>query len=135
MNAGSIDFNNNRPAIFFGGTYFNLTVPVPVSTYPISISVVANTSGNSTNGAFVKYGGIIHGSAGIGIGVGSSNGTFDNGGTSIIGLKEWSIWCPSSPSANYPVSPFTLVAIHQNAAGFKYFHGLYELHELSLEQL
>jgi hypothetical protein len=117
VNAGSIEVINTRPALYFGGVYFNLTAPVPVTSYPLSISVLANTSGSSTNGAFVKHGDIANGNAGIGIGIGNSNGSFDNAGTSVIGLKEWATWSPSNPDVSYPSSAFSVVAIQQNAAG------------------
>ena len=115
--AGTVEVINTRPAVYFGGSYFNLTAAVPVGVYPISICVLANTAGVSTNGAFVKCGDIVNGNAGIGIGIGNSGGSFDNGGTSVIGLKEWVVWCPSNPSVNYPASAFALIAIQQNAAG------------------
>ena len=117
VNTGSIDLIYARPTIYFGGNFFNLTTPVPATSYPVSISLLANTSGASTNGAFVKFGGIVAGSTGIGIGIGNSGGSFDAAGTSVIGLKEVKFWCPSQPDVTYPASPFTQVTIQQNAAG------------------
>ncbi|MGZ4048385.1 MAG: T9SS type A sorting domain-containing protein, partial [Bacteroidia bacterium] len=117
VNAGVIEINGTKSAIKFGGTFQNLTATLPVSTYPVSISTFANTSGASTNGAFVKLGGIVTGSAGIGIGVGAAGTNFDNSGTSLIGLKEWQVWCPSSPSVNYPATPFSVTTTQQNVAG------------------
>jgi hypothetical protein len=112
---GVIETNNTRPALRFGGATQNLTVATPVSTYPVSISLMASTAGGSTNGAFVKIGQPAAPNCGIAIGVG--NPDFDGAGTFVVGLKEYSAWCESNPTVSYPASPFTMVAIHQNAAG------------------
>ncbi len=115
VNAGTIDKINNRPALYFGGPSQNLAVAVPVTVYPLAISVLANTSGGSTNGAFVKVGQDQTPNSGIGIGIG--NASFDAAGTAVIGLKEQTAWCPSNPVVPFPATAFTLVAIQQNAAG------------------
>jgi hypothetical protein len=115
VNAGVIDFINNRPTIYFSGPSVNLPASLPVTTYPFTVSLLANTAGVSSNGAFVKVGQDQTPNCGIGIGIG--NATFDAAGTAVIGLKENISWDPSNPTVNYPASAFTLVTIQQNAAG------------------
>jgi len=120
VTTGSIEKNGTIPAIRFNASQIGLVAGLPVSAYPISISAIANTSGASTNGAFVKLGGIDNvnnTTAGIGIGVGANNSTFDNSGTSVVGLKEWVTWAASNPVVTYPSTPFAIEAVHQNAAG------------------
>jgi hypothetical protein len=118
MNAGVIDKNGTVPAIYFAGSPQNLVAPLSSSTYPVSISILGNTSGNSSNGAFVKLGTNVNaGQGGIAIGIGNSGGTFDNSGTSVIGLKEWVNWSPSNPNVNYPSNPFTSTTIQQSGSG------------------
>lgn len=117
INVGVIEKSGTRTAMRFGGASQNLAVTTPVTAYPASVSVLGTTGGSSTNGAFIKLGGTVPGSAGIGLGVGNSGGNFDNAGTSVIGLKEFQVWCPSSPNANYPSTPFTLTEVQQDAAG------------------
>lgn len=117
INVGVTERNASRVAIRFSGTAQNLTVTTPVTAYPATIATVANTTGSSTNGAFIKLGGTTSGSGGIGIGVGNSGGNYDATGTSLIGLKEFQVWCPSSPNVNYPSTPFTVVETQQSATG------------------
>lgn len=118
INAGLLEKNNAVPAIRFGGFPQNLVAPLSTSSYPVSLSVLANTSGASTAGAFLKLGTDVNaGEGGIGIGVGNSGGTYDAAGTSVIGLKEWAAWCPSSPNVNYPSGFFTSSTIQQSGGG------------------
>ncbi|MCW3084548.1 MAG: hypothetical protein JWP12_1914 [Bacteroidetes bacterium] len=114
INVGVIEKDGTKTALHFGGASQNLTVATPVTSYPASISVLGNTAGASTNGAFVKLG-ATSGSGGIGIGIGNSGGNFDAAGTSLIGLKEFQVWCASSPNVNFPSSPFTVTQIQQTA--------------------
>ncbi len=115
INVGVIEKNGTKTAMRFGGATQNLTVATPVTSYPASITVLGNTTGASTNGAFVKLGGTTSGSGGIGIGTGNSGGDFNTAGTSLIGLKEFQVWCPSSPNVNLPATPFTVTQIQQTA--------------------
>ena len=118
INAGVIDKNGLIPALNFAGFPQNLVAPLSTSAYPLSISILANTGGNSSNGAFIKLGTSTNGTqGGIGIGIGNSGGTFDASGTSVIGLKEWVAWCPSSPNVTYSSNPFTSTTIQQSAGG------------------
>lgn len=116
INVGVIEKSGTKSAIRFTGAPVNLSVNTPVNTYPVSISVLANTGGATTNGAFVKLAGNTAGSAGIGIGVGATNTNYDNTGFSVIGLKELTVWCPSNPGVNYPSSPFIATETQQTAA-------------------
>jgi len=118
INTGIIEKNSSIPAINFTGTPINLIAPLPATSYPVSVSLLGNTSGNSTNGAFVKVGyNTIGTDGGVGIGVGASGQDFDNTGTTVVGLKEWSAWCPSNPAVNYPSTPFVSTTIQQAGAG------------------
>jgi len=118
ITAGVIVKSGLYPAINFGGFPQNLVAPLSTSSYPVSISVLANTSGSSTGGAFIKLGTDVNaGQAGIAIGVGNSGGTFDAAGTSVIGLKEWVTWNPSNPNVNYPSNLFTTTTIQQSGGG------------------
>ncbi len=108
---GVIEKNSNVPSIRFTGFPSHLAAPLSTSAYPISVSILANTSGSTSSGAFMKHGTNVNaGQGGIGIGIGNSGGTFDTGGNSVIGLKEWVAWCPSSPNVNYPAVPFVVTA-------------------------
>ena len=118
VNAGSIEKNGSNPAIYFAGFPQNLVAPLSTAAYPVSISILANTLGNSAAGAFIKLGTDANaGQGGIAIGIGNSGGTFDNSGTSVIGLKEWVVWSPSNPNVNYPSNPFTSTTIQQTGSG------------------
>ncbi|PBQ30859.1 hypothetical protein CNR22_03405 [Sphingobacteriaceae bacterium] len=119
VNAGSIVKNNLNPAINFAGFPQNLVAALSTSAYPVSISLLASTSGSSSNGAFVKLGTDVStgGQAGIGIGIGNSGGDYDNSGTSVIAVKEWVSWSPSNPNVNYPSTPFSSVLIQQSGGG------------------
>lgn len=115
INVGVIEKSGTRSAIKFNGSPQTLTVTTPVSSYPVSISCLANTGGVTTYGAFVKLGGVTAGSAGIGLGVGATGTDFDNTGFSVIGLKEITVWCPSNPGVNYPSTPFAVTQVQQTA--------------------
>lgn len=115
VNAGIIEKNGTVPAIRFTGFPSHLAAPLSTTVYPVSLSLLANTSGSTSGGAFVKHGTSANaGQGGIGIGIGNSGGNFDASGTSLIGLKEWVAWCPSSPNVNYPVNPFVITAVQQS---------------------
>ncbi len=118
INAGLIEKNSSIPAVFFNGLLQNVVAPLPVSAYPVTMSLLANTSGSSTAGAFVKLGTDVNlGQAGVAIGIGSSGGSFLTAGTSVIGVKEWVANCPSSPNVNYPATPFISTTIQQPGSG------------------
>lgn len=114
VNTGLIEKNGTAPAIYFGGLPRNLVAPLSTSVYPVSVSLLANTSGSATAGAFYKHGNSSSGSqGGIALGIGNSGGDYNTNGTSVISLKEWSSWCPSSPNVNYPAVPFVSSHIQQ----------------------
>ncbi len=117
INAGVIEKSGTKSAIRFLGFPATLTLTTPVSSYPISISCLANTGGVTTNGAFVKLGGITAGSSGVGLGVGATGTNYDNTGFSIIGLKESQVFCPSSPGVNWSATPFIVTETQQSAGG------------------
>ncbi len=119
INAGAIEKNSGIPAISFTGASHNLVAPLSANAYPVSIAIVANTSGATTKGAFVKLGTNTNNSAqgGVSIGVGNSGGDYDNTGTSVIGTKEWVAFCPSNPNVNYPAAPFIGSLIQQSGVG------------------
>lgn len=126
INAAMLEKNGLNPAISFGGFPQNLVAPLSSSTYPVTISVLANTGGASSGGAFVKLGTSVNaGQGGVGIGIGNSGGNFDNSGNSVVGVKEWLVWCPASPNVSYPSNPFTSTTIQQPGAGgmFTYLNG------------
>jgi hypothetical protein len=107
------------PAISFNGAQKGLVANLPVSSYPVTLSALVSNSAVSTNGAFVKLGGldnVNNTTSGVAIGIGNSGGNYDNSGNSVIALKEWVIWCPSSPNVTYPTTPFA-VELTQLASG------------------
>lgn len=110
--AGVLELNGTRPALKFGPGSQNLKNPFTgiITKYPVSISVLANTLGASTNGAFVKFGS-DPGNSGIGIGIG--NTSFTTAGTVIIGLKDNASPAPhaANPVVNYPAYPFASTTI------------------------
>ncbi len=120
MLSGVVQRNSTTiPAIKFNGAQKGLVANRPVSAYPITLSAIASNSAVNTNGAFVKLGGVDNvnnTTSGVGIGIGNSGGTWDAAGNSLIGLKEWILWCPSSPNVTYPATPFA-VELTQLAAG------------------
>lgn len=122
MTAGAIEKTGVNPAVRFTGFPQNLVAPLSTSLYPVSISVLGTTNGNSSNGAFLKLGTSVNaGQGGIAIGIGNSGGTFDNNGTSIIGLKEWVTWSPSNPNASFPNAPFTAILTQQSGNNMSIF--------------
>jgi len=107
------------PAISFNGAQKGLVANLPVSSYPVTLSALVSNSAVSTNGAFVKLGGldnVNNTTSGLAIGIGNSGGNYDNSGNSVIALKEWVIWCPSSPNVTYPTTSFA-VELTQLASG------------------
>ncbi len=118
INAGAIEKNGSIPAMSFAGATQNIVAPLSTSAYPVTIALAANTSGASTNGAFVKLGTSVNGGqAGVAVGIGNSGGTFDAAGTSVLALKEWVVWSPSNPNVNYPATPFVTSLIQQSGGG------------------
>jgi hypothetical protein len=118
INAGVIQKNGTIPAISFSGFPKNLVAPLSTAAYPLSLSLMANTSGSSGAGAFVKLGTNVNaGQGGVAIGSGNSGGDFDNSGTSVIGLKEWVSWCPSNPNVSWPATSFLATMIQQSGGG------------------
>jgi hypothetical protein len=118
INAGVIQKNGTVPAISFSGFPKNLVAPLSTAVYPLSLSLLANTSGSSGAGAFLKLGTSVNaGQGGVAIGIGSSGGDFDNSGTSVIGLKEWVSWCPSNPNVSWPGTSFLATMIQQSGGG------------------
>ncbi|MEO6732367.1 MAG: T9SS type A sorting domain-containing protein [Ferruginibacter sp.] len=107
VNAGVVELNGSRAALWFNGLNTqNLTAALPNTNYPISISLLANTSGaTNIKGAFAKFGL----SNGIGVGVGT--GDFDAPGDNIIALKENAAWCRSNPTVSYPATTFASTTI------------------------
>ncbi|MEO6550764.1 MAG: T9SS type A sorting domain-containing protein [Ferruginibacter sp.] len=112
INAGSFELNGTRPGIYFNSSasqtlaapFTNVTV-----SYPITMSILANDSGLSNKGAFLRFGGSLN-SEGVAIGVGDSSGTLGSYGKSVIGYRPASgssPWSFAFPDARYPSTPFT----------------------------
>lgn len=118
INAGVILKNGAVPAMSFAGFPQNLVAPLSTAAYPLSLSLLVNTSGSTAAGAFVKLGTSANaGQAGIAIGIGNSGGTFDNVGTSVIGLKEWVAWSPSNPNVSWPANSCLATMVQQSGGG------------------
>ncbi|MEO6230903.1 MAG: T9SS type A sorting domain-containing protein [Ferruginibacter sp.] len=120
--AGVLELNGTRAALKFNGGAQNLvyamTSPTSIN-YPVTMSILGNTSGASTNGALVKFGSDA-GNSGIGIGVG--NGNLTTPGTSVIGLKDNgnpNSSFASNPNVDYPNTAFTSTTMLESS-GYNY---------------
>ncbi|CAN5728725.1 hypothetical protein BH11BAC3_BH11BAC3_31550 [soil metagenome] len=117
--AGVLELNGTRAALKFNGGAQNLVYAITLPTsvnYPVTISLLGNTSGASTNGAFVKFG---SDPSNLGIAIGVGNGTLTSPGTSVIGLKDNNTIAgvhASNPVVDYPSTAFTSTTMLENAA-------------------
>lgn len=112
VSSGVLEVNGTVAAIKFSGGTQNLINATVTCSYPVTISLLANISGTSTRGAFVKLG---TGSPNGGIGIGVGAGGFTVAGTSIVGVRTSGSPALSiaSPDVKYPAQQFTSTTIQQ----------------------